>query len=127
MYNKTLRLSPIVAAIAAIASLSPNLLNAQDVASSAGQAPKAISQLAPNYSYDLRHDEVQGQVVVSFTVTPAGDVANAKVVSSTEGRLVKPTLAALSKWTYSPAMKAGVPVASKVLETVNFTLPDSSQ
>ena len=127
MNNKALSISSVLVAIAAFLSQPATQLNAQNVSGGGSQNPQAVSQQAPVYSYDLRHDDVEGQVVVSFNVTPKGDVENASVVSSTQPRLVRPTLLALSRWKYLPATKGGVPVASRVIETVNFTMPDSSR
>ena len=127
MKIKSISLGSILVAIAAFASLPATRLVAQNASGPADQAPKIISQPAPDYSYGLRRDEVQGVVRVEFNVTPSGDVANAAIVSSTEKRLDRPTLLALSKWKYAPATKAGVPVASRVLATVKFAMPDTDR
>ena len=125
MNNTAVRYTSLIAAIAALGALSAAQLNAQNGPGPADQALRALYQPAPAYSYNLRHDEVEGQVVVSFRVTPSGDVADEAIVSSTQARLNRPTLLALSKWKYAPAMKAGAPVTSRVLETVRFTIPDA--
>ena len=62
------------------------------------------------------------EVVVSFTVTPTGEVTNAAVVSSTHKRLEKPVLEAVKKWKFAPAVKAGAPVSSKVIQPVAFAI-----
>ncbi len=123
MNNKITTTRSILVAIAAFAALPAIQLNAQEAPV---QAPKALSQQAPAYSYQLRRDEVVGKVVVAFVVTPSGDVADAAIVSSTASRLDRPTLVALSKWKYAPATKAGVPVTAKVIETVKFEMPEVS-
>jgi TonB family protein len=125
--NKALSISSLLVAIAAFLSVSATQLNAQNVSDTGDQGPRALSREAPVYSHDLRHEEIEGQVVVSFVVTPTGDVANPFVVSSTEERLVRPTLLALSKWKYLPATRAGVPITSRVIETVDFRMPDLSR
>jgi protein TonB len=127
MNNKALSFSSVLVAIAAFLSQPAVQLNAQSFSGSGDKNPQPIAREAPVYSHDLRHDDVEGQVVISFTVTPKGDVANASVVSSTQPRLVRPTLLALSKWKYLPATKDGVPVPSRVIETVCFTMLDSSR
>jgi protein TonB len=127
MNNKTFSISSVLVAVAAFLSQPSTQLSARSVSSDGTQNPQAVSQQAPVYSYDLRHDDVEGRVVVAFNVTPKGNVENASIVSSTQPRLVRPTLLALSKWKYLPATKDGVPVASRVIETVNFTMPGSSR
>lgn len=127
MKIKSISLASILVAIAAFASLTATQLNAQNASAPADQAPKIISQTAPDYSYGLRRDEVQGEVRVLLEVTPSGNVADETVISSTQRRLDKPTLLALSKWRYAPATKDGVPVTSRVLATVKFTMPDTDR
>jgi periplasmic protein TonB len=113
-----------VAAFAAIVILPTIPLYAIDTPGATDSAPRAIARANPDYSYGLRHDGVEGRVVVSFTVTASGDVAGAAVVSSTQRRLEKPALEAIRKWKFMPAMKAGVPVSSRVIQPIAFTMAD---
>lgn len=121
-HTKTM-LGAFLASLTALATL-PAPLNAQNTAPAADQAPKAIYRLNPDYSFDLRHDQIQGFVDVAFTVTPSGDVADAAIVSSTERRLNRPTLSAITKWRFAPATKAGVPVSSRVIQRVAYKMVD---
>jgi protein TonB len=124
MNNKTL--GSLLVAIATFVSLPSAQLNAQSASGSAVQEPKLVSQSAPAYTYSLRRDEIVGRVVVSFRVTPAGNVTDAAIVSSTQKRLEKPTLVALAAWKFAPATKTGTPVAYRMLQTVIFSLPGKS-
>ncbi len=124
MNMNTRSLNAFVVAFTAIAILPSISLGAQNTAATTDQAPRALAAPKPDYSYALRHDEVEGRVVVTFTVTPSGGVADAAVVSSTQKRLEKPTLEAIKKWTFSPAVKAGVPVRSRVIQPVAFKMAD---
>jgi protein TonB len=126
MKNKIVSLAPLLVALAAFAAVLPTQSNAQNIPSSVDQAPKALSQPLPAYSYELRHDEIQGTVVVSFTITASGQVADAEIVSTSDRRLDRPTLLAVSQWRYAPAIKAGMPVSTRVLQTVSFKMPDSA-
>jgi len=89
----------------------------------ADELPTPVSQVSPKYAFDLRRDEVEGKVVVSYIITAQGDVANAVVTSSTEKAFERTTLAAIKQWKFMPAMRDGVAVATKVRTTVNFVLP----
>jgi protein TonB len=122
MKINTRHLNALVAAIAAAVILPSIPLRAQDNPRAPDQAPRALAQPSPSYSYDLRHDAIAGEVVVSFTVTPTGEVTNAAVVSSTHKRLEKPVLEAVKKWKFAPAVKAGAPVSSKVIQPVAFAI-----
>jgi TonB family protein len=93
-------------------------------ASAAVQNPKPVSQVAPAYSFDLRESGVEGEVVVAFTITAAGDVLNPVVVRSTERLLEKPTLAAVRKWKFAPATEGGVAVSVHAVQPVAFVIPE---
>jgi TonB family protein len=90
--------------------------------SAADQRPKAISQSAPAYAFDLRKAEVEGAVLVSYTVTSRGDVVDAAVVSSTNRVFDEPTLNAIKKWKFNPAMQDGHAVGIAVRQLVTFTM-----
>jgi TonB family protein len=105
-----------IAAALSVSALTP--------LSAAVQQATPISQVAPAYSHDLRASRVEGEVVVSFTISATGRVLNPVVVSSSDRLLEKPTLAAVRKWTFAPAMKDGVAVSERVVQPVAFLMPD---
>ena len=105
-----------LAAAASVAALNP--------LAAAVENAKPISQPAPAYSKDLRTSSVEGEVVVSFTITKSGDVLNPVVVSSTNRLLEGPTLAAVRTWKYAPAMKDGVPVSVCAVQPVSFVISE---
>jgi len=105
-----------LAAALSVSALSP--------LSAAVQDAKPISQAAPVYSSDLRAACIEGQVVVSFTITASGDVINPKVVSSTDRNLENPALEAVRKWKFAPATKDGVAIKVKALQPVAFVIPE---
>ena len=92
--------------------------------SAAVQEAKPVSQIAPAYALDLRTSGVQGDVVVGFTITKTGDVQNPVVISSTDRLLEEPTLAAVRKWKFAPAMNGVIPVEVKAVQTVAFSISD---
>lgn len=126
MKNKILKLSSILVASAAFISIAPSQLKAQAIIGSEVKLPQVVAQPAPDYSINLRREGIEGEVVVSFVVTPSGEVSHPVIVSSTDPRLGHPTLVALSKWKYKPATKAGVAVSTRVIETVKYQLQDAS-
>jgi|SRR5580692_485211 TonB family protein len=92
--------------------------------SAANQDARPLSQVAPAYSLDLRESGVEGEVVVGFTITPAGQVADPVVIRTTNVALDKATLAAVRKWTFAPAMNNGVAVAQKAVLPIAFRISD---
>lgn len=111
----------IIPACSLAAALSVSALNPL---SAAVQDAKPVSQTAPIYSSDLRASCVEGQVVVSFTITAKGDVINPAVVSSTDRRLEAPALEAVRKWKFEPASKDGVAVRVRALQPLAFVIPE---
>jgi len=99
-------------------------VSASNSLSAASQDPAPVSQVAPIYSYDLRRAGVEGEVVVGFTITANGEVSHPVVVSSTNQLLDYPTLAAVRKWKFTPAMKDGVAVDFKAVQPVAFAIPE---
>jgi TonB family protein len=111
----------ITSACSLAAALSLSALNPL---SAAVVAAKPLSQVAPAYSSDLRAASTEGEVVVSFTITKAGTVANPTVVSSTDRHLEGPTLNAIRNWTFAPAMKDGVAISVRAVQSVAFRIPE---
>jgi TonB family protein len=122
MKSNILHLSACVAAFAAIGILPARAgigtALTQNPNSTEYQTPKAVSQPEPVYSCYLRRAAIEGHVVV-------GDVVNARIVSSTDRLFDEPTLDAVGKWRFRPAMKAGLPVSANVRELVTFSIPDA--
>jgi TonB family protein len=111
------RLTSVYALAAALSLAAPVSMPASD------PRPVPVSQCAPQYPHALRHAEVEGNVVVSYTVTAQGNVANAVVVSSTDKASEHATLAAIRQWKFTPVTKDGVAVSTPVRQTINFQLP----
>lgn len=92
--------------------------------SAANQDAKPLRQVAPTYSHELRESGVEGEVVVAFTITAAGQVADPVVIRTTNMALDKATLAAVRQWTFAPAMNNGVAVSQKAVLPVAYKISD---
>jgi|HubBroStandDraft_1064217.scaffolds.fasta_scaffold424356_1 TonB family protein len=112
------RLMSLCSLAAALSVSASNSLSAAD------QQAMPVSQVAPVYSHELRASDVEGEVVVAFTISSTGDVINPVVVSSTDHLLVYPTLAAVRKWKFTPAMKDGVAVSVRAVQPIAFKIPE---
>lgn len=62
----------------------------------------ALSQPEPDIPRSLRDSGTGGKVMLSFTVQPDGSVADAAVVSSSNRRLNRPAIDAVSQWRFAP-------------------------
>lgn len=104
------------------AALGASALCSSLFAATHDQDPKAVSTPAPKYPYEQKRAEIEGAVLVSFTITAQGDVTDVTAVKSTDRGFEESALKAVSAWKFAPALKAGRPVDLPALQIVTFTL-----
>ena len=70
-----------------------------------------LVRINPEYPPRAQSRGIQGWVVVQFTITPAGTVADAKVVAAQpQGVFDEAAINAVSRWKYNPMVQEGKPV-----------------
>lgn len=84
--------------------------------------PRPLKQVPPVYPAALREFGISGRVVVSFVIGSDGDIADAKVRSSTHSAFEEPALAGLAEWEFAPGQKAGAAVNTRVEMALVFTM-----
>ncbi|HVU18100.1 MAG TPA: TonB family protein [Candidatus Didemnitutus sp.] len=72
--------------------------------------PKVVEAIQPVFTFPFI---LVGSVDIDFVVDSTGRVVNPYIVRSTNPWLERPTIEAILKWRFSPAMKGGEPVAAK--------------
>ena len=82
--------------------------------------PRGMPQ--PDYPYEMARAFLQGMVEVEFIIDAHGDVVDTRVTRSTNRGFEMAALQAVQKWKFTPAERAGRPVAVKVRQTVEFAL-----
>lgn len=95
--------APVAAASAAAPATPPA---AAAVAAEVEKELRPLSQPQPEIPRELRNAIANGRVLLSFTVQPDGSVAQASVLNSTNRRLAKPALDAVSQWRFEPIRTA---------------------
>jgi len=88
---------------------------------SVDRTPEAVQKVAPEYPTPPRETGVEGTVVVAALVCEHGRVVETRVVKSIP-MLDASAVAAVSRWTYRPAIVSGRPVPFWVTEPVKYTL-----
>lgn len=84
-----------------------------------------LTQIKPSYPAGALRRELEGHVIVEFTVTKRGDVSNARVVESTDRMFERQALAAVERSKYRPRVLDGSPVeVAGVTMRVEFRLED---
>jgi protein TonB len=84
-----------------------------------------LTQIAPTYPAAALRRELEGHVIVEFTVTKRGDVSNARVIQSTDRTFDRQALSAVERSKYRPRIVDGAPVnVTGVTTRVEFRLED---
>lgn len=87
--------------------------------------PRAIVRVAPHYPEAARRKRIQGQVVMTLSISKKGDVQKVEVVKGLprggEG-LDKAAVDAMLQWKFEPAKKNGEPVDAEFPMTLTFKL-----
>jgi len=84
--------------------------------------PQARSQQPPRYPFELKRQGIQGQCTVQFFVDENGTVSDPVVISSSHQEFQKPCLEAVLQWRFSPGMKNGRKVATRMQQAFPFKL-----
>jgi TonB family protein len=84
---------------------------------------KALVKVMPNYPRNAWTNQVEGDVVVEFSVNQQGMVQNIKIVSSSSPIFLNSAIDAVSRFRYTPAQENGEPIMiSGIRETFSFRL-----
>ena len=83
-------------------------------------APEALRKVDPAYPLELMRTQVQGKVTLYAVIHSDGSVGDVRVLNSVDDRLDEYARAALSRWRFRPATKAGTAVALEAVVTIPF-------
>lgn len=86
------------------------------------QKPEVRTSQQPRYPPDLQRAGINGQVVIEFVCDENGNVRNPFVYSTTNPGFNDSALKAIRNWKFSPAVKDGQKVKSRVRLPLNFTI-----
>src|SRR5688572_9335168 len=84
--------------------------------------PTVVFRVQPEYSDDARKARVQGTVEVVIIVLPDGTARFDRIVQSLGYGLDQRAIDAVTRWKFTPGKKDGLPVATRVRVSVNFSL-----
>ena len=84
--------------------------------------PQARSQMAPRYPFELKRQGISGECTVQFFVDENGVVSDPVEVSASHREFIKPCLDAVLQWRFTPGMKNGRKVATRMQQTFPFKL-----
>lgn len=86
-----------------------------------------IVRIPPQYPHTATIKGIEGWVMVEFTITPGGTVADARIVDSEpKGVFDRETLRAIKRWKYQPKIVNGQAVPQyNMRELIQFVLEDA--
>ncbi len=82
--------------------------------------PRVAIRTPPVYPAALRDAKVPGSVLVEFVIDATGKLASARVLKSSSPEFEAPTLAALAGWRFSPGLKGGRQVNTRVQQVFEY-------
>ncbi len=85
------------------------------------EPPVVIEESRPPYPPDAKG--AKGDVAVTATITPTGEVSGVELASGVAPALDRAALGAAMSWRFRPAVRDGVPVASRVQLLFHFEPP----
>jgi len=85
-------------------------------------SPVKIRDVAPIYPDEARRKRLSGTVMLDIEVRADGRVGDIRLASSPHSELVASAIACVKQWRFTPATKAGVPVAVTATAEVAFNL-----
>ena len=87
------------------------------------QPARVLRRYQPDYPRTARRDKVEGRVMLDVHIGSRGRVGSVRVLNSSGSPLLDSTaIAAVKRWSFSPAMKNGKPVSSRVHVPFRFSL-----
>lgn|GEM_PF-5925713 len=90
------------------------------------QFPSPMLRTKPFYPEELRLSQLEGNVLLEFTVTTDGRVSDVKIRQSSHPLFGAAAVASVREWRFTPAIKSGACVAAKVSLPISFSLNDFS-
>ncbi len=81
--------------------------------------PKSLVRVNPEYPASALSSGREGWVMLSFVISPTGDVVEPMIEQSSGGEpFERAALAAIARWKYAPATQDGVPVEQAMTKTI---------
>ncbi len=86
--------------------------------------PRFLHREMPEYPHVAKRRKKEGKVVLMLTIDEHGRLLNIEVVEASDPLFVGPSVDAVKKSTFFPAMRNGAPIAVRVMLPIRFSLKD---
>lgn len=123
--------APVVESITPVAAPAPAPAPAADQGvydqSEVDQVPAATVKIPPEYPYRARKLQITGEVRVKFLVDVGGQVRDIRIVGANPPDVFDDSVInAVSAWRFTPGLRRGKPVVTRVTTTIVFELKGGS-
>lgn len=78
----------------------------------------------PEYPQKLALNDVEGRVIVLFQISKTGQLGHYLVQPGAHPALVKPSIAAMRRWKFSPPTRQGKPVSACLVQAFRYVLEE---
>lgn len=87
------------------------------------KSPRLLLQTPPSYPYRARARNIEGYVLVAFTLTPEGQPEDIQATAAEPGDLfVQAAKQAVARWRFEPGLRNGEPVLVRMQVKLRFEL-----
>ncbi len=86
------------------------------------KVPAATSRAAPRYPFEMKRLLISGTVVLRFIVDSRGNVSDVEVIRADRDEFGKAAAEAMLRWKFSPGMKNGRRVNTRMEMPMTFSL-----
>jgi TonB family protein len=98
---------------------SPLALSAQEF-QKPDTPPVPLRTPPPQFPGHLKSEKISGIVTVAVVIDEKGAVTNAEINKSSHPGFETPSLEAVRRWRFTPAMKDDRPIAARVILPIHF-------
>ncbi|MFL9811682.1 energy transducer TonB [Stutzerimonas sp. VN223-3] len=100
--------------------------SAADTAAQSGgpeQEVMPLNDVRPEYPYRARQRGIEGHIKLAFTITPAGEVENIRVLEASPRNVFdREARRAAARWRFAPRTQNGAAVSREAVKTLHFRL-----
>ncbi len=86
--------------------------------------PRFLQRKMPEYPFAARRQKKEGKVVLAITIDANGCLKHVEVIEASDPLFVPPSIAALKKSSFLPAIRNGTPITVKAILPIRFAFSD---
>jgi protein TonB len=89
--------------------------------------PRFLQRKMPEYPFAARRQKKEGKVILAITIDASGRLQHVEVMEASDPLFVSPSIAALKKSSFLPAIRNGTPITVKAILPIRFAITDGHE